>query len=136
MQIPRLTKSIFLDQLIYMQLVGVFIGFAFPPFLVWYGFPTEEVFNWQFFVVTQIAGQLVALISFIMISTVIRPHLKLLSTKMQDIVDGLEGKDFVDYKAKCEVNACQIEVNSQDEIGASARSYNQLLDALVRAHET
>lgn len=136
MQIPRLTKSIFLDQLIYMQLVGVFIGFAFPPFLVWYGFPTAEVFNWQFFIVTQIAGQLVAFISFIMISTVIRPHLKLLSTKMQEIVDGLEGKDFVDYKAKCEVNVCQIEVNSHDEIGASARSYNQLLDALVRAHET
>ena len=135
-KIPRLTKSIFLDQLIYMQLAGVLIGLAFPFFLVWYGFPKHEVFNWQFFVVTQIAGQMVGLISFLLISTVIRPHLKLLSNKMQEMTVGLEGKHFVDYKEKCQVDVCQLDVVSTDEIGISAQSYNQLLTALIEAHET
>jgi len=135
-KIPRLTQSIFLDQLIYMQLAGVLIGLAFPPFLVWYGFPKHEVFNWQFFVVTQIAGQLVGLISFLLISTVVRPHLKLLSKKMQEMTSGLEGKHFVDYKEKCQVDVCHLDVVSNDEIGISASSYNQLLTALIEAHET
>lgn len=135
-KIPRLSKSIFLDQLIYMQIAGILIGLAFPPFLYWYGFPEHEVFNWQFFVVTQIAGQMVGLISFLLISTVIRPHLKLLSNKMQEMTDGLEGKHFVDYKEKCQVDLCQLEVISTDEIGISAQSYNQLLTALIEAHET
>lgn len=133
---PRITSSIFVDQLIYMQLAGVLIGLAFPPFLLWYGFPREEVFNWQFFMVTQVAGQIVGLISFVLISTVVRPHLKLLSVKMQEIAEGLEGKDFVEYKEKCQLNACEMDVHSNDEIGVSARSYNQLLASLIKAHET
>ena len=100
MRIPRLTKSIFLDQFIYMQMVGVVIGLAFPHFLVLYGFPPEEVLTWDFYLVTQIAGQTVGLISFLMISMVIRPHLKHLSQKMQDIATGLHQKDFLDYSAK------------------------------------
>lgn len=136
MRIPRLTKSIFLDQLLYMQLAGVLIGLSFPLFLLWYGFPEHEVFNWHFFMITQVAGQLVGLISFLLISTVIRPHLKLLSNKMQDIAQGLDSKNLIDYKEKCQIDHCQIEVQSQDEIGVSAHAYNQLLGSLISAHET
>ncbi len=94
MGIPRITKSIFVDQFILMQGVGVLIGLSFPYFLVWYGFPEQQVMHWDFFIVTQIAGQMVGLVSFILISTVIRPHLKLLSHKMQEIAQGLEDKEF------------------------------------------
>ena len=135
MHIPRLTKSIFLDQLIYMQLVGVFIGLAFPHFLVFYGFPAEDVLTWHFYIVTQIAGQIVGLISFLMISMVIRPHLKELSHKMQDIALGLHEKDFLDYSAKCNEHICKMDVVSNDEIGVSAHAYNELLNALLLAHE-
>lgn len=134
--IPRLTKSIFLDQFIYMQIVGVFIGLAFPHVLVWYGFPVEQVLNWDFYFVSQIAGQMVGLISFLLISTVIRPHLKLLSSKMQDIAEGLEQKRFYEENAKCHSDLCHIEVSSNDEIGVSSHAYNQLLNALLESHET
>jgi len=136
MRIPRLTKSIFLDQFLYMQAVGVLIGLAFPYFLSWYGFPAEQVHDWQFHMVSQIAGQLVGLISFLLISTVIRPHLKLLSTKMQDIAQGLEKKDFLEYSEKCADDLCNIEVVSSDEIGVSAHAYNQLHSALLASYET
>ncbi|WP_040727011.1 GGDEF domain-containing protein [Thiomicrorhabdus sp. Kp2] len=135
MHIPRLTKSIFLDQFIYMQLVGVVIGLAFPHFLVLYGFPSEEVLTWGFYLVTQIAGQMVGLMSFLIISMVIRPHLKQLSNKMQDIATGLHQKDFLDYSAKCHDDLCLMEVVSNDEIGVSAKAYNELLTALLAAHE-
>ena len=135
MHIPRLTKSIFLDQFIYMQLVGVVIGLAFPHFLVLYGFPSEEVLTWGFYLVTQIAGQIVGLMSFLIISMVIRPHLKQLSNKMQDIATGLHQKDFLDYSAKCHDDLCLMEVVSNDEIGVSAKAYNELLTALLAAHE-
>ncbi|BCN92326.1 hypothetical protein THMIRHAM_01110 [Thiomicrorhabdus immobilis] len=135
MQIPRLTKSIFLDQFIYMQVVGVIIGLAFPHFLVWYGFPESEVLTWEFYLVTQIAGQMVGLLSFLMISMVIRPHLKQLALKMQDIAEGLQEKDFIDYSVKCHEQLCTMEVLSNDEIGVSASAYNQLLAALLSSHE-
>lgn len=135
MRIPRLTKSIFLDQFLFMQFFGVLIGLAFPYFLVWYGFAEDQVMHWDFFIVTQIAGQMVGLMSFILISTVIRPHLKLLSNKMQEIADGLEHKSFVDTNTRCDEGLCKIEVQSNDEIGVSAHAYNQLLHALMQAHE-
>lgn len=135
MRIPRLTKSIFLDQFLYMQFIGVLIGLAFPYFLLWYGFPEEQVMKWDFFILTQIAGQVVGLMSFLLISTVIRPHLKLLSHKMQEIAEGLENKSFIDANARCEDGLCKIEVRSNDEIGVSAHAYNQLLYALIQAHE-
>ena len=135
MGIPRLTKSIFLDQFILMQCVGVLIGLSFPYFLVWYGFPEQQVMHWDFFIVTQIAGQMVGLVSFVLISTVIRPHLKLLSHKMQDIAQGLEEKEFDSHAARCDEGLCKIDVVSNDEIGVSAQAYNQMLHALIQAHE-
>lgn len=135
MGIPRITKSIFVDQFILMQGVGVLIGLSFPYFLVWHGFPEQQVMHWDFFIVTQIAGQMVGLVSFILISTVIRPHLKLLSHKMQEIAQGLEDKEFDSQAARCDEGLCQIEVVSSDEIGISAQAYNQMLHALIQAHE-
>jgi len=135
MYIPRLTKSIFIDQFIYMQIVGVLIGLVFPNFLVFYGFPPEEVLTWQFYLVSLIAGQIVGLTSFLMISMVIRPHLKQLSQKMQDIATGLHEKDFLDYSAKCHDDLCLMKVESSDEIGVSANAYNELLTALLEAHD-
>lgn len=135
MQIPRLTKSIFLDQFLYMQMIGVVIGLSFPLILVGYGFPPEEVLTWNFYLVSLIAGQIVGLISYLMISMVIRPHLKHLSQKMQDIATGLHEKDFLDYSAKCHDDLCLMDVESNDEIGVSANAYNELLTALLAAHE-
>lgn len=135
MRFPRLTQSIFLDQFLFMQMVGVLIGLSFPYFLVWYGFPAEEVLHWDFFIVTQIAGQMVGLVSFLLISMVIRPHLKLLSHKMQDIAEGLESKSFSADMSRCHESLCEIQVESKDEIGVSANAYNQMLSALIQAHD-
>lgn len=135
MRLPRLTRSIFLDQFIFMQLVGVLIGLAFPHFLVWYGFHAEEVMTVDFYIVSQIAGQMVGLISFILISMVIRPHLKLLSHKMHEIAEGLQQKTFHEQTSRCEEELCQIDVASDDEIGVSAKAYNKMLEALIQAHE-
>lgn len=135
MKIPRLTKSIFLDQFLYMQAVGVLIGLAFPYFLSWYGFPADQVHNWRFHLISQIAGQTVGLISFFLISMVIRPHLKQLSSKMENIAQGLEQKDFLAHTSDCADNLCQMTVVSKDEIGVSAQAYNQLLGALIQSHE-
>lgn len=136
MKIPRLTKSIFLDQFIYMQIVGVVIGLSFPPFLLLYGFSAHEVITWKFFLVTQIAGQTVGLISFMLISMVIRPHLKLLSQKMHEIAQGLQEENYLNYTASCSKDICSLDVVSDDEIGVSAKAYNRMLDSLLDSHET
>jgi len=136
MRIPRLTKSIFLDQFLYMQMVGVIIGLSFPHFLVFYGFPEDDVLTFDFYIVTQIAGQTVGLISFLLITMVIRPHLKQLSHKMHDIANGLQEKDFLNYSEKCNQDLCKMDVISEDEIGVSANAYNQLLNALLESHES
>lgn len=134
-RIPRLTKSIFLDQFIFMQAAGVVIGLIFPFFLVWYGFDSELVLHWDFFLATQIAGQSVGLLSFLLISMVIRPHLKLLSLKMAGISQGLKKKVHDDEGATCDIGLRRIDIDSNDEIGVSAQAYNQMLKSLLQANE-
>lgn len=135
MKLPRLTKSIFWDQFLFMQFVGVLIGLAFPHFLAWYGFPANKVLTLEFNIISQIAGQVVGLVSFLLISTVIRPHLKLLSQKMEVIAEGLKNKDFLQEETTCNEEFCGIEVESNDEIGTTAKAYNEMLHALLQAHE-
>ena len=134
-RIPRLTKSIFLDQFLFMQAAGVLIGLTFPYFLVWYGFAEETVLHWDFFLATQIAGQSVGLLSFLLISMVIRPHLKMLSVKMAGISQGLKKKVHDDEGAVCDIGLRRIDMVSDDEIGVSAQAYNQMLTSLLQANE-
>lgn len=134
MRIPRLTKSIFLDQFLFMQGAGVLIGLSFPYFLVWYGFDEKTVLNWDFFLATQIAGQSVGLLSFVLISMVVRPHLKLLSLKMAGISQGLQKKSQDDETTE-DVGLRRINIVSNDEIGVSAQAYNQMLTSLIQANE-
>ncbi len=54
---------------------------------------------------------------------------------MQDIAQGLEAKEFDSHAARCDEGFCKIEVVSNDEIGVSAQAYNQMLHALIQAHE-
>ncbi len=134
MRIPRLTKSIFLDQFLFMQGAGVLIGLSFPYFLVWYGFDEEMVLHWDFFLATQIAGQSVGLLSFLLISMVIRPHLKLLSLKMAGIAEGLKKKSPDDESIN-DIALRKIDIVSNDEIGVSAKAYNKMLKSLIQANE-
>ena len=134
MRIPRLTKSIFLDQFLFMQGVGVLIGLSFPYFLVWYGFDEGMVLHWDFFLATQIAGQSVGLLSFLLISMVIRPHLKLLSLKMSGISKGLKKKSPDDDSVN-DITLRKIDIISNDEIGVSAQAYNKMLTSLIQANE-
>ncbi len=134
MRIPRLTKSIFLDQFLFMQGAGVLIGLSFPYFLVWYGFEEDMVLHWDFFLATQIAGQSVGLLSFLLISMVIRPHLKLLSLKMSGIAQGLKKKS-PDDESMNDIALRKIDIVSNDEIGVSAKAYNKMLKSLMQANE-
>jgi len=134
MRIPRLTKSIFLDQFLFMQGAGVLIGLSFPYFLVWYGFEKDTVLHWDFFLATQIAGQSVGLLSFLLISMVIRPHLKLLSLKMSGITEGLKKKS-PDDESMSDIALRKIDIVSNDEIGVSAKAYNKMLKSLIQANE-
>lgn len=134
MRIPRLTKSIFLDQFLFMQGAGVLIGLSFPYFLVWYGFEEDMVLHWDFFLATQIAGQSVGLLSFLLISMVIRPHLKLLSLKMSGIAQGLK-KKLPDDESMNDIALRKIDIVSNDEIGVSAKAYNKMLKSLMQANE-
>lgn len=135
MFLPRLTKSIFTDQLLYMQLAGVLIGLAFPHVLVMYGFAAEQVLTLNFYIVSQIAGQIVGLISFVLIAMVVRPHLRELSSKMSQMADGINAKGDWDYTKNCSDDLCKMHVSSADEVGVSAKAYNDLLMALLDSHE-
>ncbi|MCF6298951.1 MAG: GGDEF domain-containing protein [Thiomicrorhabdus sp.] len=135
MRIPRLTKSIFLDQFLFMQGAGVLIGLSFPYFLVWYGFEADTVLHWDFFLATQIAGQSVGLLSFLLISMVIRPHLKLLSLKMSGIAEGLKKKSPDNESMSSDIALRKIDIVSNDEIGVSAKAYNKMLKSLIQANE-
>ncbi len=137
MRLPRITKSIFLDQFIFMQLAGLVIGFTFPKILLWYGLAAEQVLTTEFYILSIVSGQIVGLTSFLLISMVIRPHLKLLSYNMQNIAKGLSNKKLgTDDGDSCSGDKLRyIKEVSNDEIGGSAKAYNKLLDALIKSRE-
>lgn len=133
--LPRLTRRAFWDLAIWMVGLGLCTGVAFPFFVPLLGVPAETALTTPFFVATITAGLVVGSINFGLAHLVFRPRLRLLSTRMRFIEDTVREATFFGSWATINLRTYEVPVDSEDEIGDSARAFNQLVHTLGRSHE-
>lgn len=140
MKIPRMTRSIFLDQLIWMLAVGLIVGLMFPLFMILLGMPDEYVLTPTFYAASICAGVMMAGLNFGLVHIVIRPELKQLVQGMQKVRGALAQRLHSTASAKetgvcVRPEDCTVDVPSEDELGEMAHSFNQLVETLKQTQE-
>lgn len=126
----RVTKKIFDDLTIFMIGLGVIVGLVFPFFCTFLGVPKDIVFRPVFFLACVAAGIILALMNISLARRIIGRPIKELSLKMQHVENFLN-RDGVDANVEeCTPEKCYIDINSQDELGESATSFNKLVEKL------
>ena len=126
----RITKKIFNDLAIWMIGFGIIIGIVFPFFTRVFGVKPEVAYSLGFFSACIGAGIIVGAVNIILSRAVIARKLRLMISRMHMVQDNLmkitRGGDLDD----CTPEKCHIPIDSTDEIGESAHTFNSLVDVL------
>ena len=126
---PRLTSKVFSDLGIWMATIGIMMGIAFPFFVVVMGVPPKYVITVPFFCATLAAGAVVGWINHSLSKIVVGQRLRILQTRMA-MVDATV-RDAASQEADIELGlGLEIPVDSNDELGDVAQSFNTLVGAL------
>jgi diguanylate cyclase (GGDEF)-like protein len=131
---PRLTSRVFTDLAIWMIGFGLIIGIVFPPFCLLLGLPAERVLTPLFFASTLVAGIVVGGVNFGLSRLVVGRRVRLLAEGMGTVERQLAQAMFSHDWTGCDPERCALPLDSDDEIGASAGSFNRLIGTLARSH--
>ena len=127
--LPRLTKRVFRDLAIWMTGLGLLMGVVFPFFVVALGVPNRYVLTPPFFVATIGAGLTVGAVNHYLSRAVVGSRLRFMRSKMSTVEEALRRSTFSEGDDSCSAEKCSIPVDSEDEIGAVAASFNRLVEA-------
>ncbi len=130
--LPRLTSKVFTDLAIWMAGFGLLIGLIFPLFVMAVGVPARYVITERFFVATVGAGLVVGATNQFLSRVVVRSRLRFMQSKMSRVEAALRQGTFVDDV--CTPEKCSIPIDSDDELGEAAASFNHLVEALAASH--
>lgn len=117
-----------------MVTMGVVMGAAFPVFVMGFGVPKSTAFSPTFVIATLVAGLVVGGLNFALASRIVRPRLRQLSARMQQVRAVMQLATFSGDWTACNPAVCRLHEQDEDELGAVAQSYNALLHALHEAH--
>ena len=131
--LPRLTNKVFTDLAIWMAGFGLGIGIVFPIFVTAVGVPARYVMTERFFVATISAGLVVGATNQFLSRVVVRSRLRVMRSKMRRVEEALRNGSF--GEAACTPEKCRISVDSDDELGEAAASFNHLVEALAASHQ-
>jgi len=131
---PRLTSRVFVDLAIWMTGFGLLIGLIFPPFCLLLGLPPDRVLTPLFYASTISAGLVVGGVNFGLARLVVGRRLRLLADRMGTVEERLGQAVYTQDWSACDPEACALPVDSADEVGAAAGSFNRLIHTLARTH--
>ena len=134
--LPRLTTRVFTDLAIWMTGLGLAMGLVFPFFAVALGVPSKYVLTAPFFVATISAGLVVGWANQFLSHLVVRERLRFMGSRMAKVEQTLRLGMLAGDVATCTPETCSLPVDSDDELGAAAASFNRLVDALAVSHTT
>jgi two-component system cell cycle response regulator len=132
--LPRLTRKVFTDLAIWMTGLGLLMGVVFPFFVTALGVPTRYVLTARFFAATISAGLIVGITNHLLSHLVVRSRLQFIRSKMAKAEGTLRQATYADDASACTPENCSIVVDSDDELGAAAASFNHLVEALATSH--
>ena len=132
----RFTNRVFYDLAIWMVGFGLLIGVAFPFFVLLLGVPRETAITPGFFGACLGAGALAGCLNFALAKLVVGNRVQLLAERMGTVGEELREMTYSGDLSKCTPENCSIVVDSDDEIGYSARAFNSLVHALASSMRT
>ncbi|NND75584.1 MAG: GGDEF domain-containing protein [Ilumatobacter sp.] len=132
--LPRLTARVFSDLAIWMTGLGLVMGLVFPFFVMAFGVPSMYVVSFRFFVATIGAGLVVGATNHLLSRTVVGSRLRYMSSKMATVEQTLRDAMVSTDADQCTPEKCSIVVDSDDELGDAAASFNHLVEALAESH--
>lgn len=124
----RITKKVFHDLAIYMIGFGLIVGLIFPIFTRLIGIPSQYV-DTVFILSCLLAGLSVGVVNIVLARMVVGKRIKLLSERMKYVNQNLESSTEID-KEEC-LERCMIPVDSEDELGESSVSFNNLVRSFL-----
>jgi two-component system cell cycle response regulator len=134
-RLPRLTNRVMLDLRLWMGAFGVLIGVAFPYVCVFLGVPSSIALQPDFFASTLVAGIVVAEVNRALAQAVVGIRVRALAAGMQRVETALVDATYTGDWAACDPASCKVPVDSVDELGDVAMSYNRLVESLAASHE-
>jgi len=133
--LPRLTNRVMLDLRLWMAAFGLLIGVAFPFVCMFLGVSPDIALKPQFFASTLVAGIVVAEANRMLAQGVIGVRLRALASSMERVEHALVDATHTGDWASCDPDACMVPVDSDDELGEVAESFNRLVDSLAASHQ-
>lgn len=130
-----ITKKIFHDLAIFMIGFGVVVGVAFPFFVLITGTPSSYVLTPLFFILCILAGSLVGLFNVFLSRKIVGTKLSLLAKHMSRVEKRITLKSQVVTTESCLAEDCYLKINSDDEIGDSAKAFNSLVLSLAKSFQ-
>ncbi len=132
--LPRLTSRVFTDLAIWMTGLGLVMGVVFPFFVMALGVPSRYVLSASFFIATVGAGLVVGVTNHLLSRAVVGSRLRFMSSKMGAVETTLRDALVSTDADECTPEKCSIVVDSDDELGDAAASFNHLVEALAESH--
>lgn len=129
---PRFTHKVFVDLAVWMIGLGVVIGAVFP-FIISV-LQINNYFTASFWGATLGAGIAMGALNFWIAQRVVKPRLQVLAHHMHIVETTLRDATYSGDWSQCDAEKCRVLVDSDDELGKSARVFNELVEALFRAH--
>ncbi len=133
--LPRLSSAVMVDLRLWMLGFGLLIGLAFPFAVVALGVPDEFALRPSFFAATLVAGLMVAEVNHLLARAVVGVRLRSLVGGMQRVEGSLVDASSNGDWAGCDPAACMVPVDSTDELGQVAASFNRLVVGLSTSHQ-
>lgn len=132
--LPRISKKLFVDLALWMLGFGFLMGIAFPYFMLALGFEKTQVLTLEFYSATLIAGIIVALINYTLVRGIIGQRLALQTERMRSVSDVIK-RQAVHEELRLDAATLKLTVDSDDDVGDAARSFNELVDSLGRSNQ-
>jgi diguanylate cyclase (GGDEF)-like protein len=107
----------------------------FPFVVVLLGVPPNIALRPSFFAATLIAGLVVAEVNHMLARAVVGVRLRSLAGGMQRVEESLAYASTSGDWGGCDPEACMVPVDSTDELGEVAGSFNRLVTALSTSHQ-
>lgn len=126
----RITKSIIKDLSIFMIGFGIVIGIIFPFFVLFFGVDAHVALSPYFIISCVLAGAIVGLTNILLTRYIVIKRLKESTDKMSLIKDNLSMAAQGNTSIKCNFDTCQLDLDSDDAMGANTLAYNNLVETL------
>ena len=133
--LPRLTDRVMRDLRIWMLTFGLFIGAVFPFVMVLLGVPSGIALRPGFFAATMAAGLLVAEVNHALARGVVGVRLRSLAGAIRRVEGALGEATHRGDWSTCDPKSCMVLVDSTDELGQVAASFNTLVQGLAASHQ-